>query len=265
MLDVVQQVVAGAPAPASHLYLDWTFWQGLVALLALILSQLPPLVTFLRPRRLRLDVPTKINITHKVGNPNVTFLMSLRNLGGREVRVRSIYLTITRGKSAPFRIDAQQFESPNVTPWLLFVPFALRPGELWTRNVGFYNELDRQTDKGFRANRLAMQHRIRELIAERPKDKEKEVVHVEEPLVAPFKQLFEKQFVWLPGEYLMEIVVVTEPERATLHKKYRFTLFESDTSELKEHVDEFSMGGAGITFTGEHTTFIWAPISEESE
>jgi len=37
------------PTPA---YLDWKFWSAIVALLALVLSQLPPLHLWFRPRRL---------------------------------------------------------------------------------------------------------------------------------------------------------------------------------------------------------------------
>ena len=254
-------VVATAATP--YFYSDWTFWQWVVAFLALVLSQLPPLITFLRPGRLKLDVPAKISITHKVGNPNVNMLVSLRNVGGREVRVRSIYVNFTRAKSDPFRIEAQHFEIPGTTTMLLFVPFALAPRELLTRSIVFYNELDRQTDKEFRANRMAMQTQIRERIAVRPKEKEKEPVRVDDGLVTPFNTLFKQQFRWQPGEYEMEIVVETEPSRATLRKKYRFTLFESDTLELKEHIEEFLIGGGGITFVGEQTTSVWVPITEE--
>lgn len=263
VISALLQAQVVASATTSHFYSDWTFWQWIVASLALILTQLPPLITFLRPGRLQLDVPAKINITHKVGNPNVNMLVSLRNVGGRGLRVRGVYLNFTRVKSEQFRIDAQQFEFPG-SGSLLFVPFALSPRELLTRSISFYSDLDRQTEKEFRANKSAMQKQIRERIAARPKEQEKEIVSVDEELVAPFNALFTHQFRWHPGEYEMEVVVEAEPSRATLRKVYRFTLFESDTLELKEHVEEFKFGGAGITFVGEKTTTLWVPITEKA-
>ena len=263
VISALLQAPAVAPAATSHFYSDWTFWQWIVASLALILPQLPPLITFLRPGRLQLDVPAKISITHKVGNPNVNLLANLRNVGGRGVRVRSIYLIFTRGKSEQFRIDAQQFEFPGSVS-LLFVPFTLSPRELLTRSISFYSDLERETEKEFRANKSAMQKQIRERIAARSKDKENEYVAVDDELVAPFNALFIRQFRWHPGEYEMEVVVEVEPSSASLRKAYRFTLFESDTLELKEHVQEFKFGGAGITFVGEKTTTLSVPITEKT-
>lgn len=263
LFSALQQAVSVVPASVNHFYLDWTFWQGFVALLALVLSQLPPLVTLLRPGRLKLDVPARILLTHKVGNSNVSMLMSLRNVGGRDIRVRSIYIVLKRSKGESFQIEAQQFEVPGAVGMILFVPFVLSPRNLWSRNVLFFNELDRQTDKIYRASRLAMQNQIRERLAERPKDQDKVPVTVDDNLVQPFLKLFHQQFRWQPGEYELQVVVVAEPGNATLRNRYRFTLFESDTEELKEHLQEFPIGGGGITFIGEKTTNVWVPLTEE--
>lgn len=54
---------AGAAAP---LYLQWEFWSALVALAALILSQLPPLLVLFKGKRLRVEAAAQIIVGHRV-------------------------------------------------------------------------------------------------------------------------------------------------------------------------------------------------------
>lgn len=248
--------------PSTHFYADWTFWQWIIASLALILSQLPPLASFIRKGKLKLDAPSKIQITHKAGNPNLKIILSLRNIGERDLQIRSVHALITRSKFESFSLKAQQIDLAGGQS-LLFMPFPLSPKSSWTQSLGFYNDLDRQVEKEFRSNRLAMQQQIRERLAARKEEKNNEPVKVDGNLVDPFLKLFEKQFKWNPGEYTMELTVETTPSSATLQKTYRFTLFESDTDELKEHLEEYWIGGGGITFAGEKTTSAWATIQED--
>ena len=45
-------------------YLDWTFWAVVVSFVAVILSQLPPVHLLLKPKRLDVEVHSRIQITH---------------------------------------------------------------------------------------------------------------------------------------------------------------------------------------------------------
>ena len=50
--------------------LDWTFWSAVVAFLALVLSQLPPLHILFRRAKLDAEGHSQMRITHNIGNPN---------------------------------------------------------------------------------------------------------------------------------------------------------------------------------------------------
>ena len=52
------------PTPPSPLYLDWTFWAALLSLVAIILSQLPPVHLLVRPKRLEVEVHSRIRVSH---------------------------------------------------------------------------------------------------------------------------------------------------------------------------------------------------------
>lgn len=229
-------------------YVDWTFWAAAMALVAIVLSQIPPLRVILRPKRLEVDVHSRIRITHAVGNPNASILVGLRNTGGRQLRVQSMALDISRdGKPISNLPSNQYFEMPSSTSTVLFVPFNINPGDAWTHSVTFLNENDRLTEKALRKNVSELQTDIRIKLQARPTDQKNTLVEAEVALVTPFYALMDERFVWFPGEYVAELSVLTQPGSASFKKKYRFTLFESDTEDLRAHKDDYKYGG-GIAY-----------------
>lgn len=248
------------PPPSNPFYLDWTFWAAVWALAAIVLSQLPPIHLLLRPKHV--EVHSRIGITHKVGNPNASVVVSVRNTGGRELRIKALRINVTRDGKPLLTLPVQNyFEAPSSTSSVLFVPFSLKPGETWAHSVTFFNDFDRQDEKQFREYLSALSTDIRRKIDARPPEQEKQAVNADSILVLPFIELFNKLFVWLPGEYISELQVDAEPGSASYSKKYRFTLYESDTAELRTHIEDYQIGG-GLTFTVERHAGLNVPLSE---
>ena len=79
---------------ATPLYFDWSFWAVIIALIAVVLSQIPPIHIILKRARLDLELYSKLSITHKLGNPNLQLHLILNNIGGRRVRVKNINVSI---------------------------------------------------------------------------------------------------------------------------------------------------------------------------
>lgn len=251
------------PTDATPFYLDWTFWAAFLAFLAIVLSQLPPLHLLLRPQRLDVEVHSRIGVTHKVGNPNANVVVSIRNTGGRELRIRNLSLDVSRDGRPLAVLPAQNyFEMPSSQSSVLFVPFTLKPDETWAHNVVFLNLFDRLTEKQFRENLSMLSLDIRSKLSSRHDD-DKDAVVAEHVLVQPFFNMFEKLFVWLPGEYVFELKVKAEPGSASYSKKYRFTLFESDTSDLRKHREDYQFGG-GLAYDIEKHVGVYIPLTEHT-
>src|SRR5580693_4441643 len=121
------------------LILDWGFWAAVIAALALILSQLPPLKVLIRPTRLRLDPYDRLNIMHWLGTPSVILQLALTNTGGREVSVLSIDLTIHPEDGSAILLPALSFFVPGSTQSasFLFTRFSLKPDDTWSNFVNF--------------------------------------------------------------------------------------------------------------------------------
>jgi hypothetical protein len=101
----------------------------------------------------------------------------------------------------------------------------------------------RATEKFYRESESALTSDIRRKLAARPESDNNPVV-AEPQLVKPFSDLFDRLFVWHPGKYVVELVVDVKPGSASFSKKYRFTLYESDSAELRSHINDYPFGGS---------------------
>ena len=248
------------PGDPSPLYLDWQFWAAIVAGLALVLSQLPPIKLWFIPRKLEVEVNSRLRVAHWLGNPHLSLFTSVRNTGGRALRIKTIHISVNRDGEALGIYPAQNYyEKLSDQATVLFVPFTLHPGDSWEHGVNCYRDFDRATEKSIRESVSLLTADINgKLEARSDSEKATQVVGVQN-LVEPFTVLFNRFFCWTPGEYVVELKVGAEPGGASFVQKYRFTLFESDTNELRSYADDFKFGG-GIMYNNQRHQGIFVPL-----
>ena len=241
------------------------FYAVIVSIAAIILSQMPPIYLLFRARRLDAEVHSRLGVTHMFGNLNLTLMVLARNAGGRELLVRKMGLSLFRdGKLLGEYPSQQYFETPASTSPFLLVPFSIKPDERWIHPVVFFNTFDRNTEKVFRRHITTLQDDIRNKLAARKPENEKEMAVAEPTLVAPFIDHFEKTFALEPGEYVASLSIAVEPGSASYVKNYRFTLFESDIADLRKFVEGYKYGG-GIHFNMQEHAPIWVQLTEDRQ
>ena len=226
---------------ATPLYLQWEFWSALVALAALILSQLPPILVLFKGTKLRVEAAAQIIVSHRMGNPNLLLSLNLGNVGGSDVRVRAIDFEATRGTGEKLLMPGNQYyESWTSTSAVMLTPFRLKPNEDWAHAVNFFPLLSPEEEKEQRQLSFDLRNNIMAKRALLPKDAPD--VEADEKVVLPLKALYAKRNRWAPGEYTLTLNVATEPNRASVRKHYRFTLFESDCELLRGVTEQYSYG-----------------------
>jgi hypothetical protein len=249
------------PTPPAPFYFDWTFWSFVVAAIAVVLSQIPPILSLVRPRRLKVEVHDRVQIAHYIGNPMIGIVVTIDNAGGRNLRIRRLTMELWRdGNSLGTMTIQGYFETASAQSTVLFVPFSLKASDTWSHGASFYKGLDRQTDKRLRESiqalnaNLAPKKNMFVLAPGAPPEAEPTVV-------APILTLFNTLFIWQPGEYVFSLTVETEPSSASYKKKYRFTLYESETAELRKYADEYKYG----VLAGQSQPGVFVPITEHIE
>ena len=241
------------------IYLNWEFWTAISAVLALILSQIPPLYQLLGRAKLSIEVFPRIAIGHKVGYPNLQIGIVLSNAGGRQAKIKKILITILREGTTIATLPAQMY-SPESEPTkqLLFTGFKIKPNEDRTHNFNFYMDLPRNQEREMSEKTLTL---MNDIAAKKLKEKNTDVLIEADPAdVQPFHEILIKNFIWLEGEYVMDIRVQSPDANVFVEKKFRFTLYESDSNQLRNYESRYKYG-EGI-FWGSEKQWIWIKISE---
>lgn len=246
----------------SPFYMDWTFWAVFVAFVAVVLSQLPPVHYMLKRARLDVELHSRIVLSHLVGNPNISAHLIINNIGGRVIKVKGMAVRIKRDDLDVGNFPSQTYwQSPNDSNSILFTQFLLKPSNEWTHIANFLNYFDRENEKKFKllaAELKADIYKQRESFI----DKE-QIADAKQERVDPLIELFNKNFIWLPGQYTLELVVDTNIKRANITKKYRFILFESDSDELTKYTEEYKTG-AGIYYPSSTSKGIAVQITDNN-
>lgn len=260
-MDPNQVTTVAAQVAATPFYLDWTFWAFVVATIAVVLSQLPPLYSVLRRAKLAVEAYRYIALTHTAGNPNVQLHLILTNAGGGEVKVTNISLRFQRGDKN-FSVSAKNYLAhPNDTQAVMFTSQKLKPDQEWAHVVNFLNFFSKEEEREYRRLRFNLRN---DILAKRAKLANKdELVTADATNVAPITIFFEKRFVWEPGEYRVILRVDAEPVKVSVERHYRFTLFESDAQQLRDHSKNYPMGG-GILFSPSDQESVVNPLIEEN-
>ena len=244
------------------LYLNWAFWTAVAAALALILSQLPPIHMLLRRAKLEMELYSRIHVTHKVGNPNVSFHLVLGNVGGRTIKIKGITSRIKRDGKLVVILPAQNyFQNPNDTTTILFTGISIKPKEEWAHIVNFLNYFSRADEKKYRDAESKLKADI--FKKRKTLENKEDIAEAENEYTAPFLDMFKENFLWNPGEYQIQVSVLAVPEKAGVEKNYHFTLFESDSEELSKFQDDYKYGDGIFWNSGKHAGII-VQISEAS-
>jgi hypothetical protein len=226
---------------------DWKFWSFFVALVALILTQLPPIVLWFKKAKLDLELYSKVHLTHSVGNPNVQMHLILRNIGGRNIRVKGISVGIERdGKMIGSLIAQTYLPDASNNQSVLLTSFSLAPNDEWSNRVNLLNYFDREEEKSFKTSEKILREEILRLRKQLEKG-DKTAVKVTNEFIQPFIEIFQDKFIWKPGDYKFHISVKTLNEESDIKKTFRFILFESQSEDLKSYVKDFNIG-AGISY-----------------
>lgn len=134
----------------------------------------------------------------------------------------------------------QFYETWASTSTVMLTPFRLKPNEDWAHAVLFFPLLSREDEKEQRQLSLNLRNNILERRIGLAKDAPD--VEADPKVVSSLKDLYAKKNRWMPGEYTLTLDVTIEPKKASVRKRYRFTLFESDCELLRSITDHYRFG-----------------------
>ena len=137
----------------------------------------------------------------------------------------------------------------------LLAPFRLMPEQDWSHGIYFYPPFSREDDMEFRNITSKLKANIQSKIPLTPQNipnnSTSQLYETDPQFLQPIMHFFNNHFMWNTGEYTGTITVHTEPTKATISKKFRFTLFEAESAELRNYCEDYKYGLGVYFFNGE--------------
>src|SRR5262245_10091606 len=86
-------------------------WSAIIAAIAVVLSQLPPVREMVKRRRIRIIMPEQFMLYHFLGNIQMNLFLVIQNTGGKAVSIAKIDCIITDGSSSRWDLPAHSYYS----------------------------------------------------------------------------------------------------------------------------------------------------------
>ena len=123
---------------------DPAIWSALIAIVAVILSQLPPLRDLLKGRKVTINPSETFQLYHHMGNPHITFFLDIHNIGGSKVVIDRIDCIVVDENNKTWSLPAHSYISREFTDqngnqlefpvsWIV-----LKPEERWNETLHLY-------------------------------------------------------------------------------------------------------------------------------
>ncbi len=153
--------------------------------------------------------------------------------------------------------------SPEAEPskQLLFAGFKIKPGEDRSYVFHFYADWQRDQASEWSEKVTAL---MNDIVAKKearfPLGGQAPLIEGEPKNITPFHEMLQRNFMWSKGEYVMDMLIKSSDMEVFVNRKYRFTLFESDSKKLLDYEKRYKYG-EGI-FYGTENQWSWIKISE---
>ncbi|MGD0036287.1 MAG: hypothetical protein ABSC53_03220 [Bacteroidota bacterium] len=254
-------------------------WKAIVAILALVLSQLPPIKQMIKGKKLRMAMPAVAQFTHVFGNTNLSIWLDFDNVGGKTVTVRRIEAILRKINGPKQKVIAKSYwitESlSHDKPTALFLgEIALKPGEKWSAFFNFYD--DALWSRDIQSKVSSIKSKFREDINAKVSERDKKMPNVpqnERPLVEADRVLVEEVLGIVrdlkrleQAEYELIVAAFEQSENSPLSiLGFDFTLFENDVREIFDDTSDYKFG-YGIHLSSTKTKYVTInlrPMNEE--
>jgi len=225
-------------------YLDWNFWTAILAAIAIILSQLPPIWMWFKKAKIDFELHPKIMITHRIGNPNLQLHVFLSNTGARKIKIKKINTHVESDLLKQVTIPSQTYlQNSYDRNSVLFTTFSIDAKGEWSHILNLYNTFNREDEKEF----YTMKDKVRIDLEEKLKlqkraGTEDDLVETDPQNVDSMKAFFNKHFIWNEGEYKLTVEVITDQESANISKSFRFTIFGFHKERLMSILERYKYG-----------------------
>lgn len=238
-------------------------WTVLISMIAMILSQLPPIGTWILSPKVSAEVGSRIGLPNSMGIPGFQVFLDIKNTGNATISVSSLLLDLTYPNGTLKHLSAQSYaklvSGQSTAIDFPITSIALNVGSNWSELVSFYADFTPSDEEATSKLRLQISQDIISKLAQRgwPAGG---LATAAEPLVAEASQFFDKKFDLDKGKYAVSIKCSVNGKEVVL-KQANFTLYDYHIAMIKSQKEDYKYG-AGIYFPVNQPKHVWALLSK---
>ena len=216
----------------------------LFAGLAILLSQLPPVLFWKPHRTLELRHADEFFITSDLGVLTYNVGFEIENTGNRRLTITSLLMEIIGPDGTERQIPVYSFQRWESAYWLPFTSARIEPGESWSKLVAFTRPLSPSQEKQRSDIVLAFQNSYWEQYNKFVSAGDEGTYQFDQGLVRQATDFFSRNFYLEEGEYKVRFFVRTKEAPQAFEFHSTFILYENQVRLLAAEPEQYSEGRA---------------------
>ena len=235
-------------------------WSTLLSLIAIILSQLPPITTWVAHREVKSELSRFVTFPTNIGIPSLELFLKLENSGNRPASISDIKISLRYPNGTEKEMPAEYYTRTNEADGSQqFYPIAnntLGSGQTWAALVTF-SPMHTPSDE---EKIIQLRQEFNQYYSIHPPHSGQisNSISVSPTLASDAIAFFEGKFDLETGDYTAQLTAVVNGKR-TLLKTFSFVLYEYQLSSLRSRKDGLKFG-YGVNFENYDLGLIGSPI-----
>ena len=242
-------------------YKKSSVWSVVIASIAVVLSQLPPVYSWIPNPEIDVNHADRIGVNNAIGLIGHNLNVEIKNIGNTDVQLSKMELVIVDpdGRSKVFPAENyNKISTANANPIALpITSISIPQNSVWSEMVFFNRAISTEDEESFL--------RIRQDIAQSIFEKQQEegefynirsLIPADEDVTEKAINFFTENFDLEKGEYKMTLNIYLKDREAPFSIDSEFTIFKHHIDMLISQTEDYKYGG-GITMQMNPAKQVW--------
>lgn len=231
----------------------WTAISSIVAIIALILSQIPPIKTWFKIKKPLITTSPSLSISHYFGSPDIILYISLENESSQPIKIKKMELSIKKLRYEVITIDAfTVFEKLDSPIQKAFSPFTIKSESEWSHNVKFFSPFKNSDEKEYKRLFYDTRDHFNKKQKLAQNEKTESIINQTQPTEIPdnlsreLDEFYKSNIFWEEGDYEITLNIITGDNSTSSSTNFSILLLERDIIELNDVFSRYKYGNTII-------------------
>jgi hypothetical protein len=241
-------------------YKSTSVWAVVISIVAMVLSQLPPIVTWIPDPNIKVEHADRILIRNDIGIIAHDLSVELRNVGNTDIQITEMRLDVTHpdGKKVSFNAERFLNTSTGSNPVSSSISSIFIPrNRTWSEAVFFHRLTSTEDDERY----IKIRSNIHQNMIANQQTKRKDqdystIIPADDEVVKTALNFFNKNFNLEKGPYKTLLKIYVNGKKEPFEYNSKFTLYDHHLDLIQSQTHDYKYG-IGIFTPTTRTKKLW--------